>query len=86
MKRTIVVAMLCIAVSACAIVKINPDDTETIEYKGGPDVAKDLTRRACNKAGQPSAEIISTVNKDPSLPEGSGRQVTTFRCSSQFKP
>jgi hypothetical protein len=50
------------------------------EYEGDAAVANDLTTRACRRAGQHSAEIISTVNKDSSLPPGSGRQVTTFRC------
>lgn len=76
---------LLVIVSACTVVKINPGDTDTIEYEGDEAVAKDLTARACRKAGQKSAEIISTVNKDPSLPPGKGRQVTTFRCSSSVK-
>jgi hypothetical protein len=67
--------------SACTIVKINDDDTTTIEHEGGVEVAKDLSARACRKAGQRSAEILSTMNKDPALPAGTGRQVTTFRCS-----
>ena len=69
-------------ISACTIVKINPDDTTTIEHEGGADVAKDLSNRACRRAGQQSAEIVSTVNKDASLPAGTGKQVTTFRCSA----
>jgi hypothetical protein len=77
---------ICLLVSACTVIKINPDDTQTIEYTGGPEVAKDLTTRACRKARQQSAEIISTVNKDPALPEGTGRQVTVFRCSPAVKP
>lgn len=68
--------------SACTIVKINPDDTTTIEHEGGAEVAKDLSNRACRRAGQRSAEIISTVNKNSALPPGSGKQVTTFRCSA----
>lgn len=86
MTRMAALLAMCMAICACTIIKINPDDTETIEYSGGPEVAKDLTTRACRKAGQASAEIISTVNKDPSLPEGTGRQVTTFRCSSVVQP
>lgn len=86
MMRSVVLFALCIAVSSCTIVRINSDDTESIEYKGGPEVAKDLTTRACRKAGQKNAEIISTVNKDPKLPPGQGRQITTFRCSSETKP
>jgi hypothetical protein len=81
MLRPIALCVLC-AVGACTVIKINPGDSQTIEYDGGPDVAKDLTARACRRAGQQSAEIISTVNKDASLPPGTGRQVTTFRCSA----
>jgi hypothetical protein len=36
----------------------------------------------CQKAGETSAIIVSTVNKDPALPAGQGKQLTTFRCSS----
>jgi hypothetical protein len=68
--------------SACTVVKINDDDTTTIEHEGGAEVARDLSARACRQAGQQSAEIISTVNKDPALPPGTGKQVTTFRCSA----
>ena len=54
----------------------------TIEHEPGVEVARDLTTRACQRAGQKSADIISTVNKDPALPAGTGKQVTTFRCSA----
>ncbi len=67
--------------SACTTVKIGGDDTSIIEHDGGVEEAKDLSTRACQRAGQQSAEIISTVNKDPALPPGTGKQVTTFRCS-----
>lgn len=82
MWRSVVMFLLCLT-SACTVVKINPGDTDTIEYEGDEAVARDLTSRACRKAGQQSAEIVSTVNKDPSLPPGQGRQVTTFKCSSK---
>ena len=80
MMRPAVLSALCVVLCACTTIKINDDDTSTIEYEGGAEVAKDLTTRACRRAGQQSAEIISTVNKDPALPAGSGKQVTTFRC------
>jgi hypothetical protein len=76
------VLVACVAMTACTVVKINPGDSQTIEYEGGTEVANDLTSRACRKAGQPRAEIISTENKNKSLPPGQGRQVTTFRCTS----
>ncbi len=68
--------------SACTTVKLNPDNTNTITYSGGPEVGLDLATRACRRAGERRAIVISTINKDASLPEGSGRQVVTFRCSS----
>ena len=68
--------------SACTMVRINSDDTSTIEHKGGIEVGRDLANRACRKAGQQSAEIISTVNKDPEAPPETGKQVTTFRCTA----
>ena len=69
-----------VSVGACTLVRVNSDDTSTIEHEAGVEVARDLTTRACQRAGQKSADIISTVNKDPALPAGTGKQVTTFRC------
>jgi hypothetical protein len=80
MMRSAVLSTLCVILGACTTVKINQGDSSTIEHEGGSDVAKDLTTRACRRAGQQGAEILSTVNKDPALPAGSGKQVTTFRC------
>jgi hypothetical protein len=80
MMRTILVAMVAIAMSGCTVIKINKDDTQTIEHKEGDGVAQDLANRACGRAGRQTAEIVSTVNKDASLPPGTGKQVTTFRC------
>jgi hypothetical protein len=80
MIRSAALWSIFMVLSGCTTIKINADDTSTIEYEGGAEVAKDLTTRACRRAGQQSAEIISTVNKDPALPAGSGRQVATFRC------
>ena len=80
MIRSVVLSLLCVSLGACTTIKINDDDTETIEYEGGAEVAKDLTTRVCKVAGQQSAEIISTVNKDPALPAGTGKQIATFRC------
>jgi hypothetical protein len=85
MLRCFIVPLLC-GVCACTVIKINEGDTETIEYEGGAEVANDLTARACRKAGQSRAEIISTVNKDTTRPPGEGRQVTTFRCTSAAPP
>ena len=82
MMRSAVLSSLCVVIGACTTIKVNKDDTSTIEHEGGVEVAKDLTTRACVRAGQKSAEIISTVNKDPALPAGSGKQVTTFQCSA----
>ena len=82
MMRSAVLSSLCVVIGACTTIKVNKDDTSTIEHEGGVEIAKDLTTRACVRAGQRSAEIISTVNKDPALPAGSGKQVTTFRCSA----
>ena len=66
MTRLAVLLAACILfTSACTIVRINDDDTTTIEHEAGADVAKDLSTRACRRSGQQSAEIISTVNKDP---------------------
>ena len=68
----------------CTVVKIGKGDTNTITH--APGAEKELTNRACRKAGQQSAEIISTVNEDAKLPEGTGKQITTFRCSASAQP
>jgi len=80
--KNIALLAACALLCACTTVKIGKGDTSIIEHEGGADVAKDLATRACQKAGQQSAEIISTVNKDPKAPPGTGKQVTTFRCSA----
>jgi hypothetical protein len=67
--------------TSCTMVRINSDDTSTIEHKGGVEEGRNLADRACRRAGQQSAEILSTVNKNPEDPPGTGKQVTTFRCS-----
>ena len=71
-----------IALGACTTIKLNNDNTTTITHEGGAAEGKKLADRACQKAGENSAVIVSTINKDPSQPEGSGRQETTFRCTS----
>ena len=80
MTRPGMLLALCVALAACTTIKINGDDTSTIEHEPGADVAKELTTRVCTRAGQQGSEIISTVNKDSDLPAGTGKQVTTFRC------
>jgi hypothetical protein len=72
--------------TGCTVVKIGKGDTNSITHDAGPGIAQDLSNRACRKAGQQSAEIISTVNKDAKLPPGTGKQVTTFRCSASAPP
>ena len=66
---------------ACTMVRVNSDDTSTLEHKGGVEAGRDLANRACRRAGRESAEVISTVNKNPEDPPETGKQVTTFRCS-----
>jgi hypothetical protein len=66
--------------SGCTVVKIGKGDTNTITHAPGEE--QDLTSRACRKAGNQNAEIVSTVNEDAKLPPGTGRQITTFRCLS----
>jgi hypothetical protein len=86
--RTVAVLLAASALFAggCTVVKINKGDTTTIQHEPGEEVARDLSNRACRKAGQQTAEIISTVNKDADLPPGTGKQVTTFRCSARAQP
>lgn len=79
------VAIGALSVGACTMVRVNSDDTSTIEHKGGVDTGRDLANRACRRAGQDSAEVISTVNKNPEDPPETGKQVTTFRCSGAPK-
>ena len=81
MLRTALLAG-CLLFGACTIVKPGKGDTNTIQHDGGAEQAYDLATRVCRRAGQQNAEIISTVNKDASLPPGTGKQVTTFRCQA----
>ena len=81
MKRSLFL-VCALALGACTTIKLNHDNTNTITHKGGAEEGKRLADRACGKAGEARAIIVSTVNKDPSLPEGTGRQMTTFRCTS----
>lgn len=73
-------AAYALLAGGCTVVKIGKGDTNTITHAPGEE--KDLTSRACRRAGNQNAEIISTVNQDANLPPGTGRQVTTFRCLS----
>lgn len=82
MTRSGLLLSLAVLCASCTTVKLNDDNTNSITYSGGSEVGQDLATRACRKAGERRAIIISTVNKDPSRPAGAGRQVTTFRCSS----
>ena len=82
--RAAVLVGLCCALSAgCAVVHINPDATNSIVYNGDESVGKDYAMRACRKGRQKNVEVLSIVNKDDSLPPGKGRQVITFKCSSE---
>lgn len=80
MLRSAVLLTLGVALASCTTIKISDGDTSVIEHAAGVGVAEDLATRACLRAGQQDAEIMSTVNKDSALPAGTGRQVTTFRC------
>lgn len=82
MKRTALLAVVSLLVAGCTIVRINKDDTTTIEHREGVGVGQELANRACRRAGQQVAVIISTANKNAALAQGTGTQVTTFRCSA----
>jgi hypothetical protein len=86
MFRSLTLLVLCTLIGACTVIKINPGDTQTIEFEGDAEVARDLTNRACRRAHQQSAEIVSIENKDPARPAGTGRQRATFRCLSAGQP
>lgn len=79
-SRIAVLLLATSLLSGCAVVKINPDSTDSVEHGGGPDKGKELASRACLKAKAVRAEVLSTVQKDPTAPEGKGRYVTTFKC------
>ena len=79
MKRFLPV--ICILLlTACTTIKIDHGGTNEIQHAGGTAEGKELADRACHRAGSGKADVISTANKDPSLPAGTGKQVTTFRC------
>ncbi|HEY5809649.1 MAG TPA: hypothetical protein VIT67_16860 [Povalibacter sp.] len=78
----ILLAATCALLGACTTVKLNHDNTTSITHDGGAEKGKELATLACQKAGESSAVIVSTVNADSQSPPGTGRQVTTFRCTS----
>jgi hypothetical protein len=80
MQRALII-IVCGFAAACATVKINHDGTNTITHASEAN-GKQLADRACKDAGEHSAIDVVTINKDASLPPGTGRQTTTFRCSS----
>ena len=82
MTRIPLLAALAL-LGACTTLKIGHGDTNTISHEGGAESGKELAERACQKAGGQHAEVISTVNKDASLPPGTGKQQTTFRSVSR---
>lgn len=82
MTRTATLLVAGVFLCACATIKINPGDTNTIQHDGGVEAGKELAASACDRAGHQRAEVVSTVNKKSDLPPGTGKQVTTFRCVS----
>lgn len=82
MPRTFLWIVCLIMLGACTTIKLNHGNTNTITYRGTPEKGQQLATRACRKAGERRAIVISTINKDASLPDGKGRQVATFRCTS----
>jgi hypothetical protein len=74
--RAAVLLLPIALVAGCAVVKINPGATDTVEHSGGPEVGKDLANQVCVRAKALRAEVLSTVEKEA----GKGRYVTTFRC------
>ena len=82
MPRTFFWTACLIASVGCTTINLNHGNTNTITYRGAPEKGQQLATRACRKAGERRAIVISTINKDASLPDGTGRQVTTFRCTS----
>ena len=81
MKRAIFLA-ICVLAAACTTIKIDHGGENEVTHDGRAGEAQELADRVCHRAGSGRAEIIATVNKDASLPPGTGRQVTTFRCTS----
>ncbi|HEY6641403.1 hypothetical protein [Povalibacter sp.] len=82
MKRALSICACLALAAACTTIKIDHGDTNTIQHTGDAAKAQELVDRACHRSGSGRGEIVSTVNKDPSLPEGTGTQVTTFRCTT----
>lgn len=78
----ILLAATCAFLGACTTVKLNHDNTTSITHGGGAEKGQELATLACQKAGESRAVIVSTVDANPEAPPGTGRQVTTFRCTS----
>ena len=82
MTRAILAVACVLAAGACTTLKIDHGGENTVTHTGGAAEAKELADRACHRAGSGHGEVVSTVNKDASLPPGTGKQVTTFRCTT----
>ncbi len=82
MIRTFLAVVCVLLGAACTTIKVDHGGENEIVHEPGTGKAQELADRACRLAGSGRGEIISTVNKDPSLPDGTGRQVTTFRCTT----
>jgi hypothetical protein len=76
MMRAAILLLPLSLLLGCAVVKINPGSTDTVEHSGGAEVGKDLATQVCARAKAVRADVLSTVEKA----DNKGRYVTTFRC------
>jgi hypothetical protein len=72
-----------LGLSGCAgMVTFNDGSQTAIEHDSfvSADRARTLAAKSCAQAGKQDAQLVTSVNKNPALPAGSGVQVSTYRC------
>jgi hypothetical protein len=80
--RVVLFLMCATLITGCNTVKANSDGTSTVTHDTTtPEIVQDLADQACRKAHRANAVVLATVNKDPTLPPATGKQVTTFQCA-----
>lgn len=78
--RLAVTFMATSLLASCTVIRLHHDGTNSIEHSGSAEAGSGLAGRACAKARARRVEVVSTVKKDGSAPQGKERYVTTFRC------
>lgn len=81
--RALLAATFLAGLTACAgLVTANDGNKVTVEHDGFVSVAtaRDVALKSCQQAGKANATFLASANKNPSLPAGTGVQLSTYSC------